>query len=57
MSRNEVMVVIKSLSRSQGLYGRILSQLENMEEGERNEFLDSFEGCKDAVDMVMLIEC
>lgn len=57
MSRSEVMVLIRNLSKSQGFYGRLLSQLEEAEEEDRNEWLDSFKNCKDSLDVVMQIEC
>lgn len=51
MKREEILKTFESLARSQGLYGRILRQLndEILEHLEKQNF-------KDAVDLVMYIE-
>ena len=47
---------IKSLSNSQGRYGRLLNTLINMDEGERLELINSLPTFNDAVDVVMWLE-
>ena len=52
---------IASMSRSQGMYGRILGDFIAREEeyGEdfKNEVREAFKDCHDAVDVIMKIEC
>ena len=47
------------LARSQGFYGRLLHNLNAREAmGEDlTPFFAQFKGCKDAVDVVMVVEC
>ena len=47
---------IKSLSYSQGSYGRLLNTLINMNEDERLELINSLPTFNDAVDVVMWLE-
>ena len=47
---------IKSLSYSQGFYGRLLNSLINMDEDERLELIDNLPTFNDAVDVVMWLE-
>lgn len=47
---------IKSLSYSQGSYGRLLNSLTNMNEDERLELINNLPTFKDAVDVVMWLE-
>ena len=47
---------IKSLSNSQGYYGRLLNTLINMDEDERLELINSLPTFNDAVDVVMWLE-
>ena len=47
---------IKSLSNSQGRYGRLLNTLINMDEDERLELINSLPTFNDAVDVVMWLE-
>lgn len=47
---------IKSLSYSQGYYGRLLNSLVNMNEDERLELINSLPTFKDAVGVVMWLE-
>lgn len=47
---------IKSLSYSQGYYGRLLNSLINMDEDERLELISSLPTFNDAVDVVMWLE-
>jgi hypothetical protein len=53
MKRNEILNAIKSLSRSQGFYGRLLNEIEN-----NDEILDVLErqNFNDVVDMTLFIE-
>ena len=46
----------KSLSNSQGFYGRLLNSLINMNEDERLELIDSLPTFNDVVDVVMWLE-
>ena len=59
MSKNEVMQIIKSLARSQGSYGRLANTIEEREAmgDDLTPFFNRFKNCKDAVDVVMEIEC
>ena len=58
MKKNEIMKTFKSLAQSQGLYGRIVDELESMSELNRNMYLEGLEkqNFKDAVDLVMFME-
>ena len=47
---------VKSLSNSQGFYGRLLNTLINMDEDERFELIDNLPIFNDAVDVVMWLE-
>ena len=47
---------IKSLSNSQGYYGRLLDNLINMDEDERLELINNLPTFNDAVDVVMWLE-
>lgn len=56
MKSNEVLDLIKELSKGQGVYGRLLRALNEADEDDRNEFLDSFEDCRDSLDVILRIE-
>jgi hypothetical protein len=56
MTRKEVYEFIESMAVSQGFYGRLLSQLNEVGEDMANEFLDSFTDCKDVIDVIMVLE-
>ena len=58
MKKNEIMKTFKSLAQSQGLYGRIVDELESMSESNKNMYLEGLEkqNFKDAVDLVMFME-
>ena len=47
---------VKSLSNSQGYYGRLLNTLINMNESERLELINNLPTFNDAVDVVMWLE-
>ena len=47
---------IKSLSYSQGSYGRILREIDNLNEHDLNELITQLPDFKDAVDVVLFIE-
>ena len=47
---------VKSLSNSQGYYGRLLNTLINMDEDERIELINNLPTFKDAVGVVMWLE-
>ena len=56
MTRKEVYERIEMMASSQGFYGQLLSQLNEVSEETANEFLDSFANCKDIIDVIMQIE-
>ena len=47
---------IKSLSYSQGIYGRILRDIDALSEHDLNELITQLPDFKDAVDVVLFIE-
>ena len=47
---------VKSLSNSQGFYGRLLNTLINMDEDERLELIDNLPTFNDVVDVIMWLE-
>ena len=47
---------IKSLSYSQGSYGRLLRQLDNLEEDESQDLIDQLPEFKDGLDVILFIE-
>ena len=47
---------VKSLSNSQGYYGRLLNTLVNMDEDERLELINSLPTFKDTVGVIMWLE-
>lgn len=47
---------VRSLSNSQGRYGRLLNNLINMDEDERLELINNLPTFNDAVDVVMWLE-
>ena len=57
MNRQEILNTIKSLSSSQGFYGRLYMQLSDDSE-EVNEYLDYLESqnFKDPIDLIMFLE-
>lgn len=57
MSLNDALNVIKMLARSQGFYGRLLAARDDNPEA-FDEWLSGLaKNCKEAVDLVMAIEC
>lgn len=58
MDRTQILDAIKSLSRSQGMYGRIYEALTDGSDAAENALnqLES-QNFKDVVDMVLYIEC
>lgn len=56
--RETIMGWIKMLAQSQGAYGRLLADLESLDDERREEVLAQWEkrNFKDAVDFVMYIE-
>ena len=59
MNRNDILDAIKMLAQSQGLYGRILRELYELDEESFDAVMTEFEkqNFKDVVDLVMFIEC
>lgn len=58
MGKNDIMNAIRSLAGSQGFYGRILSDLNDMAKEDREKVLDTLEAqnFNDTVDMVLWFE-
>lgn len=58
MKRDEILETIRSLTQSQGSYGRLLQDLEKMPKELYNTVMADLEAqnFKDAVDLVMYIE-
>lgn len=58
MNREQILDAFRSLARSQGFYGRLLEQIDSVDEETREAFLSDLESrnFKDAVDLVMWIE-
>lgn len=58
MKRDEILETIRSLAQSQGSYGRLLQDLENMPKELYNTVMADLEAqnFKDAVDLVLYIE-
>lgn len=58
MNRTEIMAAFKSLARSQGMYGRIVHDIESMESSERDKLMSTLESYKfkDVTDLVMFVE-
>lgn len=62
MKINDIMHAIQSLAHSQGFYGRLYRELQNIQETAPElwkEVVDELEGQKfrDTVDMVLYFEC
>lgn len=58
MKRDEILGAIKALAKSQGFYGRLLKQIENAPEKEREAFFSMLEAenFKDVVDLCLFFE-
>lgn len=58
MNRKQILDAFRSLSRSQGFYGRLLEQIDSVDEETRDAFLSDLESrnFRDVVDLVMWIE-
>lgn len=58
MNGEDCVQVIRDLSRSQGSYGRMLEQINSMDDEDRAELLDTFEAQQftDPVELVMWLE-
>lgn len=48
---------IESLATSQGLYGRLLNALNQVDEDERDVWLSQYHDCRTMLDFVMKYEC
>lgn len=59
MPKDKVMGVFEMLANSQGFYGLLLNNLREAEASgtDLTPFFDQFKNCKDAVDVVMVVEC
>ena len=58
MNREQILDAFRSLARSQGFYGRLLAQIDSVDEETREAFLSDLESrnFRDVVDLVMWIE-
>lgn len=58
MNREQILDAFRSLARSQGFYGRLLEQIDSVDEETRDAFLTDLENrnFRDVVDLVMWIE-
>jgi hypothetical protein len=58
MNREQILDAFRSLARSQGFYGRLLEQIDSVDEETREAFLSDLESrnFRDVVDLVMWIE-
>lgn len=57
MTRERILELFRQLSMSQGSYGRLLRAIDNLDEEDRNSYLDSFKDCKDELDVILAVEC
>ena len=59
MDRQEIRGTFEMLAQSQGLYGRLLRDIDYMDEEDRERFWSDLESqnFKDAVDLILYIEC
>ena len=57
MKRDEILGAIKALAKSQGFYGRLLKQLEESPEKDRETFFSVLEAenLKDVVDLCLFL--
>lgn len=58
MNREEVMGVFSMLAGSQGFYGRLIRDIEAREDAgeDMSDFFGQFANCRDAVDVIMIVE-
>lgn len=47
---------IKALSSSQGSYGRLLREIDNLDEWNKQDLIDQLPNFKDTVDVILFIE-
>lgn len=59
MNREEILNTLEVLSRTQGMYGRLLHQIGSLSPVEREHVMEELEAqdFQDAVDMIMFFEC
>lgn len=56
--KNElIMSWIETLAQSQGLYGRLLNALNQVDDSERDVWLSQYHDCDTMLDFVMKYEC
>lgn len=56
MKREQIFDTLKALARSQGFYGRVLEQLEELPDDDYENVMDELEKCSDPLDLVMFFE-
>jgi hypothetical protein len=58
LKKDDIMNIFKSLSSSQGFYGRVVSYLESLPENEKERNLRALEeqNFKDEVDLILYME-
>jgi len=59
MNRNDIKQVFIDLSKSQGFYGRLLRNIDELEDDEKEEYWTNLEqqNFKDSLDLILFIEC
>ena len=59
MDRQAIRGIFEMLAQSQGFYGRLLRNIDEMDEEDREKVWSDLESqnFKDAVDLIMYIEC
>ena len=59
MDRQAIRGTFEMLAQSQGFYGRLLRDIDEMDEEDQERFLADLESqnFKDAVDLILYIEC
>lgn len=54
--KKQFLQLVKMLAKSQGFYGRLLRDFEELTEEEQNEFLQQFKDCKTDLDIILKLE-
>lgn len=59
MTFEKVLEIVRELSYSQGFYGRLLRNMQEMDEEQRKELEEDFEynKVKDSMDLIFYFEC
>lgn len=54
--KNAILSTIKTLSTSQGFYGRLLGNIQNANDSDLREFVNQFPNTTDPVDIILFLE-